>query len=115
MGMRRVRNGLELTLDDRTDPLWGVRPAVDMLFTAVARHFGPRSIGVVLTGMGRDGAQGLRAIREVGGWTVTQDQATSVVFGMPRAAAPYAQEVLPLEGIGSAIVRRVEATVQARP
>ena len=115
LGMRRTRNTLELTLDDGTEPLWGVRPAVDMLFTAVARHFGPRSIGVVLTGMGRDGAQGLRAIREVGGWTMTQDQGTSVVFGMPRAAAPYAREVLPLQEIGTALVQRVEAIAQARP
>ena len=74
---------------------------------SVASHFGPRSIGIVLTGMGRDGAAGLRMVREVGGWTAAQDEATSVIYGMPKNAAPHADRVLPLEEIAGAVVERL--------
>lgn len=86
---------------------WGVRPSADLLFTSLAAHFGPRSLGVVLTGMGRDGAEGLRAIREVGGWTIAQDEATSVIWGMPRVAGRWAHEVLPLPGIAGAVAQKI--------
>lgn len=85
------------------EPVWGVRPAADLLFQDVARHFGPASLGLVLTGMGRDGAEGLRHIQEVGGMTLVQDEETAVIYGMPRAAAPFASRQLPLDQIADAV------------
>jgi two-component system chemotaxis response regulator CheB len=67
-------------------PVNGHRPSVDVLFRSVARVVGKRSVGVILTGMGKDGAQGLLEMRNGGARTIGQDEATSVVFGMPKAA-----------------------------
>jgi two-component system, chemotaxis family, protein-glutamate methylesterase/glutaminase len=83
------------------DPVSGHRPSVDMMFDSVARLMGPAALGILLTGMGADGARGLLAIRNAGGRTIAQDEATSTVYGMPRAAADIgaAQKILPLPRI----------------
>lgn len=81
------------------------RPSVDVFFHSVVKYWRGESIGVLLTGMGRDGAQGLKAIRDGGHHTIAQDRSSSVVYGMPKAAAVLgaAAEILPLDAIGSAL------------
>jgi two-component system chemotaxis response regulator CheB len=83
-------------------PMQSCRPSVDVLFSSLAAELGESCVACLLTGMGRDGAQGLLAIRRAGGHTVAQDEASSVVFGMPREAIALgaAELVLPLSGIG---------------
>ena len=82
----------------------GHRPSVDVMFSSVTRMVGARAVGVILTGMGRDGAKGLLAMRQAGASTLGQDEATCVVFGMPKAAheAGAVEKLLPLGRIGPA-------------
>jgi len=86
------------------------RPAVDVLFRAVASEIGANAIGVLLTGMGDDGARGLLEIKDAGGYTIAQDESSSVVFGMPKVAIELnaANIVLPLEQMPDYIVNRVK-------
>ncbi|MDB5313728.1 MAG: cheB 5 [Gemmataceae bacterium] len=90
------------------------RPSADVLFTSLAARCPRPGVGVVLTGMGTDGAEGLLRLRQAGWHTIAQDETTSVVYGMPRAAAEAhaAAEVLPLPLIGPAIVAKLRAKVQ---
>ena len=85
------------------------RPSVDVLFASVAEVYGKRAIGVILTGMGSDGVKGLGAIKEQGGFTIAQDEATSAIFGMPRVAIEnnFAEKVLPITSIAEEILGRV--------
>lgn len=101
------KNG-EVVLDD-SPPLDGHRPSATLLFRTAAHVFGSRAIGVILTGMGRDGAEGLRDIYRYGGTTIAQDQSSSVVFGMPKAAIELGvvNAVLPLDEIPWALMRAV--------
>ncbi len=88
-------------------PVRGHRPSVDRLMESAARSYGRQTVGVLLTGMGSDGAEGLKRIREAGGKTIVQDEASSLVFGMPKEAIlrGAAEIVSPLEKIPEDIVQ----------
>ncbi len=89
------------------DRIWGQRPAADPLFFSIAEEYGHLSIGVIMTGMGRDGASGLKKIKEKGGKTIAQNKETCVVYGMPRVAIEEGSVdlVVPLEEIPEAIIK----------
>lgn len=103
--VRRQGNDWVLALVEG-EAVSGHRPSVDRLFHSVAGSVGPEAVGVILTGMGRDGADGLLAMRLAGASTIGQDEASSVVFGMPKVAADIGavQRQLPLGRIGPAIL-----------
>ncbi len=92
------------------------RPSVEVLFSSIAKHVGLDATGVLLTGMGADGARGLLAMREAGARTIVQDEETSVVFGMPRAALELgaAERVLPLGQIPKGIMETFRQRVEVR-
>jgi two-component system chemotaxis response regulator CheB len=103
-----VRPGLRVGLEDPPPGQYHV-PGVDVTFQSIARQNGADCVGVLLTGMGRDGAAGLRALRDAGSFTVGQDESTSVVWGMPAAAAQLdaVDRELPLPAIASAVVAAI--------
>ncbi|MFD1808782.1 CheB methylesterase domain-containing protein [Gemmobacter lanyuensis] len=110
------REGIVLVHLARTgDPVSYSRPSVDVLFASVAQQAGRKAIAALLTGMGRDGARGMLAIRQAGGTTFAQDEATSVVYGMPFAAVELgaAKETLPLDDIPDRMLRCITVS-QAR-
>jgi two-component system, chemotaxis family, protein-glutamate methylesterase/glutaminase len=92
-----------------TPPLAGHRPSITVLFKSLAQFYGKGVIGVLLTGMGRDGADGMLEIKQLGGFTIAQNEASCVVFGMPKEAIALgaAHEVLPIEAIASSLLKRL--------
>lgn len=103
-----LRVGSDGRLDYIAEPRdYPYRPSVDVFFESVAMHHRGTAVGVLLTGMGRDGAKGLLAMRRAGHRTIAQDEGSSVIYGMPRAAAEAgaADEILDIDRIGHAIER----------
>ncbi len=101
------------TLQYRDEPLEQTyRPSIDELFFSASKHWSTGAVGVLLTGMGQDGAAGLRALRVAGGFTIAQDQTTSVVYGIPKAAARMnaAIKILPLQDIAAEIMVALHST-----
>ncbi len=88
----------------------GHRPSITVAFQSVAEYYGAQSVGILLTGMGRDGAVGLKAIADAGGVTLAQDEATSVVFGMPKVALELGavEQVLPIEAIAPTLLQHLK-------
>ena len=104
------RRGLDLIVSVRVGAkVNGHRPSVDVLFHSAAEAVGAEAVGVLLTGMGRDGAEGLLAMHTAGALTLVQDEASSVVWGMPRAALDLgaADEVLPLNRMAARLTQAV--------
>lgn len=99
----RVRDG---------EPVNRHKPSVEVLFESAARAAGRNALGVMLTGMGADGARAMRAMRDAGSWNICQDEASCVVFGMPREAIAHgaADEVLPLARIAPRLIERLRST-----
>jgi two-component system chemotaxis response regulator CheB len=97
-------------------PLHGVRPAVDELFRSLAEAFGARAIGVVLTGMGRDGLEGARFIKACGGTILAESEATCVVYGMPRvlAESALADRMVPIGEMAAAIRQAYQGAMAFR-
>ena len=108
LAVRATPDGPVAVLQD-SEPENLCRPSVDVLFRSVAQVWGASSVALVLTGMGTDGRRGCEAIRAAGGQVLAQDEATSVVWGMPGAVAKaqLAHEVLPLNDLADAVVRRL--------
>jgi two-component system chemotaxis response regulator CheB len=108
--VRRMPRGDMVVLSDGP-PVNGHRPSADVLFHSVAQEFGLTAVGVLMTGMGDDGAEGLGAIKTAGGMTIAQSEDTCVVSGMPRAAIlkGYANKVIPLDGLGTFLVNQYGA------
>jgi two-component system chemotaxis response regulator CheB len=112
-GDRHLRLGVNRRLELASTPVTVHRPSADQLFESVAERAGRAGVGVLLTGMGEDGARGLLAMLRQGGHTFAQDEASSAVFGMPRAAqrlgAVADGDLLPLDRLAAAVLRAVSA------
>ncbi|HYL64405.1 MAG TPA: chemotaxis response regulator protein-glutamate methylesterase [Candidatus Methylomirabilis sp.] len=104
--VRRMPRG-DMAVLSEGPPVNGHRPSADVLFHSVAQQFGPMAVGLIMTGMGEDGAEGLGAIKASGGITIAQSEDTCVVGGMPRAAISrgHASKVIPLDGIAPHLVQ----------
>ncbi|MGQ0557315.1 MAG: protein-glutamate methylesterase/protein-glutamine glutaminase [Nitrospiraceae bacterium] len=108
--MMLVRSGARYTVRINQDPpVNRHRPSVDVMFASVARYAGANAVGVILTGMGNDGAKEMLTMKQAGAFTIAQDEASCVVFGMPKEAikAGAVDKVLPLDDIAGAILTQV--------
>ncbi|ALM75346.1 protein-glutamate methylesterase/protein-glutamine glutaminase [Thermococcus barophilus] len=105
-----LRNGKPVITLNKKPKIHGVRPAADPMMITAAQVFGRKTVGVVMTGMGRDGAQGIVEIKKRGGITIAQDKNTSIIFGMPKAAIEtgMVDYVVPLDKIADTIVEAVK-------
>ena len=108
--VRRMPRGNMVVLSD-SPPVNGHRPSADVLFHSVAQEFGLLAVGVLMTGMGDDGAEGLGALKAAGGMTIAQSEDSCVVSGMPRTAIlkGYANKIIPLDGLAAYLVQQYGA------
>ncbi len=103
------RSGARYHVEVRDGPLVSRhRPSVDVLFRSTARYAGKNAVGVIMTGMGDDGAKGMLEMKEAGAWNIAQDETSCIVFGMPHEAIKLGgvDQILPLDHLASEVVRR---------
>jgi len=95
---------------NKEPPVNAIRPSVDVTMLSIAKTYGSNTVGVILTGMGRDGAEGMKAIKERGGKTIACDENTSIIFGMPKEAIKLGciDKIVPLHGIADEIMKSLE-------
>ncbi|MFZ0036455.1 MAG: chemotaxis response regulator protein-glutamate methylesterase [Candidatus Acidiferrales bacterium] len=112
----RFAGGGRITLDGG-DRISGYRPCADVALETAADYLGPMTVGVILTGMGNDGAKGVKAVKLAGGYVIAQDEATSVIFGMPAEAIKtgVVDEILAIDDIAAAIERRTMQLCRVTP
>lgn len=110
MTLQKAGGGYYIHLDDGPKIMYH-KPSVEKLFYSMAETVGKKGFGIILTGMGRDGAYGLKAMKDAGAYTIAQDQATSTVFGMPKQAILLgaADQTLPLFDISSNLIRALKS------
>ena len=115
VGRHLVVRDRRLRLTDEAER-WSCRPSVDVLFESIATEYGAAAVACLLTGMGKDGAEGLLKLRRAGALTIAQDEASSIVYGMPREAALLgaAAEILPLDEIAPRLLALQTATGEMR-
>jgi two-component system chemotaxis response regulator CheB len=103
--------GQYYTCLSQSEPVNRHRPSVDVLFESAARHAGRNAIGLMFTGMGKDGAAGMLKMREAGAYNFAQDEASCVVFGMPKAAIDLkaVHAVLPLDKMAAGLIEQLTA------
>ena len=108
-----VKNGSRFQVRIKDGPrVHFQRPSVDVLFQSVAANSGPNAVGVILTGMGSDGARGLLSMRSSGAYTIAQDEKSCVIFGMPKEAIEIGgvDDVLPLLKIAEAVIKKISSS-----
>jgi two-component system chemotaxis response regulator CheB len=113
--LRLARRGVELAVKLDSGPLVsGHRPSVDVMFKSIARVCGSRAVGVIMTGMGRDGSEGVVELHQAGAYTIAQDEATSYVYGMPKAAAATGEvdHIVPLPQIPAAVAKLLSTSAR---
>jgi len=110
MTLRRDHTGFSVRISQEPEGLLH-RPSVDVLMESVAKEAGGKALGIILTGMGADGARGIKAMHDAGGRTIAQDEATCVVYGMPKVAVDLGgvDRSLPLDGVPAAILEALSA------
>ena len=109
-GSHMIVDNRKTIILNKDSAIWGVRPAVDKLFNSAIELYGPNILSVILTGMGRDGADGTKNIKDNGGITISEDKSTCTIYGMPKAAYETGKVdlVVPLNKIAEKIIEIVQ-------
>ena len=100
MKLEKRAGRLLVKVEEETDPMQNYKPCVDVTFATVGSSVGDRMLGIILTGMGADGSVSCKALQTRGATIWAQDEATSVIYGMPAAVAGIAEQILPMKEIG---------------